>query len=55
MHWSMFSRAKEKIEEAEGVLIELGQNMDNKEKEIDAFTKRIAKIEEIMKGSEYGK
>ncbi len=44
-----------KIEEAKKVLEELSLNMDNKGKEIDAFTKRIAKIEEIMKGSEYGK
>ena len=44
-----------KIEEAEVVLEELSLNMDNKEKEIDTFTKRIAKIEENMKGSEYGK
>lgn len=44
----------EKIEEAEGVLIELSQKMDNKEKEIDAYSMRIAKIEEIVKGSEYG-
>lgn len=43
-----------KIEEAEVVLEKLSLNMGNKEKEIDTYSMRIAKIEEIVKGSEYG-